>query len=195
MPWVGSDGVAARAFPDALKAAQAGVESGFAALYRDYNPRLLRYFVTRAGQAGEDLAADTWLAAAKGLGRFDGDERAFRAWLFTIARRRLIEHWRMRGRDRVCALTDDLKDFPALGDGPAESTVESLSAQEAARLIVAKLSPAQGEVILLRVLGGLEVDQVATILGKRPETVRVLQHRALRRLASEISHQATVVTP
>ena len=49
--------------------------------------------------------------------------------------------------------------------------------------VLAVLSPDQAEVVLLRVIGGLRVSQVAELLGKRPGTVRVLQHRGLRRLA------------
>jgi RNA polymerase sigma-70 factor (ECF subfamily) len=63
--------------------------------------------------------------------------------------------------------------------------VENLDT-EAALALVATLPPDQAEVILLRVLAGLDVTQVASILGKRPGAVRVLQHRGLRRLAERL---------
>ena len=62
-----------------------------------------------------------------------------------------------------------------------------VSAEEAAAAIAAVLTPDQADVVLLRVLAGLDVDQVAQILRKRPGTVRVLQHKALRRLAGRFS--------
>ena len=59
-------------------------------------------------------------------------------------------------------------------------------ATEAALARVATLPPDQAEVILLRVLGGLPVADVARIMAKRPGAVRVIQHRALRRLAEQM---------
>lgn len=67
----------------------------------------------------------------------------------------------------------------------SEEAVEALAADEAVRMLAAGLSRDQAEVVILRVLGGLSVEDVAAVLGKRPGTVRVLQHRALRRLATD----------
>jgi RNA polymerase sigma-70 factor (ECF subfamily) len=55
---------------------------------------------------------------------------------------------------------------------------------------VAVLSPDQADVVLMRVVGGLDVDQVARVLGKEPGAVRSLQHRALRRLARQLDPDA-----
>jgi len=174
-------------FDEILAAAQAGSEWAFTALYRDLNPRLLRYLMTQAPSVAEDLASETWLAVARQLQSFSGEEGAFRGWLFTIARRRLIQHWRDAGRRPVRPVPPE-----ALMDraGPADtelSVLDALGAVDAARAIARVLSPDQAEIILLRVLGGLDVDQVAKIVGKRPGTVRVLQHRALRRLRGTFS--------
>lgn len=179
------------AFESVLAAAQAGAEWAFAAIYADYNPRLLRYFVARAPGAADDLAAETWLGAAGGLRTFEGDEQSFRSWLFTIAHRRLVDHWRDRSAD-VAGSSSDMADIAsASGDEPAQGPEDVVigveSAQAAARKIASTLSPDQAEVILLRVVGGLDLDQVAEVLGKRPGTIRVLQHRALKKLAKEIS--------
>jgi RNA polymerase sigma-70 factor (ECF subfamily) len=75
-------------------------------------------------------------------------------------------------------------------DDPEAAGVAAVSAQAAAAAISAALTPDQADVILLRLLAGLDVDQVARILGKRPGTVRVLQHKALRRLAGTFSIEA-----
>jgi RNA polymerase sigma-70 factor, ECF subfamily len=64
--------------------------------------------------------------------------------------------------------------------------VAALSSDEAIRRITALLPPDQAEIVLLRVVAGLSVDDVAGITGRRPGTVRVLQHRALRRLAERL---------
>src|SRR6476619_4442446 len=85
-------------FDTVLAAAQAGAEWAFTALYRDLNPRLVRFLRAQAPGAGDDLASETWLAAARQLGSFSGTEGAFRGWMFTIARRRVIQYWRGNGR-------------------------------------------------------------------------------------------------
>jgi RNA polymerase sigma factor (sigma-70 family) len=173
-------------FESTLAAAQMGAEAAFATLYAEFNPRLERYFAARAPGAGEDLASETWMGAARALGEFRGDERQFRSWLFTIAYRRLMDHWNER------ATNPDLMDPAAMTawvgtDDPEQSVIGAMSAQEAARRIVGCLSAEQADVVLLRLLGDLDIDDVAAILGKRPGAIRALQHRALRKLKKEIS--------
>lgn len=175
-------------FDTVLAAARGGAEWAFSRLYRDLNPRLFRYLVARAPGVGDDLASETWLAAARQLPGFEGGEEAFRAWLFTIARRCLIQHWRDGcRRPPTVHHPEALPDQASGADGPEEVVLEGISALEAARAIAAALSPDQADVVLLRMLAGLDVDQVAAILGKRPGAVRVLQHRGLRRLAQVFS--------
>jgi RNA polymerase sigma-70 factor (ECF subfamily) len=172
-------------FPELLAGAQGGDEQAFAVLWRDLQPAVLRYFRVAAAPAAEDLAADTWLAVIGGLGRFRGEERAFRAWVFTVARHRAIDWHRQAARrptDPVPA--ERLSERPA-PDDPVGQVLEDRSTR-AALALVAELPPDQAEVVALRVLGGLEVAEVARIVGKRPGTVRVLAHRGLRRLARRV---------
>ena len=182
-----SERMSAEAFESVLDAARVGAEWAFSVLYRDHNHLLLRYFAARVPGEADDLTAEVWLAAARRLGSFEGDAPAFRSWLFTIAHHRLVQHWRDRSRrprsERVDEIAEPLSGAPAGGD-PAEVVGAALSAQDALRRIIAVLSPEQAEVVLLRILGGLDTDQVAAAIGKRPGAVRVLQHRALKRLAS-----------
>ena len=83
------------AVPDA---ATRGDEDAFGRLWRDLQPRLLRYFMVAAPAAAEDLASETWLAVVRGLNRFQGNESAFRAWLFTIARHEVLDRRRRAAR-------------------------------------------------------------------------------------------------
>ena len=85
-------------FEAVLRAAAGGDERAFGILWRDLQPGLLRYLDALAPGAGEDLASETWLRVVGGLDRFRGDERAFRAWVFTIARHRAVDRWRRRPR-------------------------------------------------------------------------------------------------
>jgi RNA polymerase sigma-70 factor (ECF subfamily) len=171
-------------FPAVLIAAQGGDEHAFAVLWRDLQPGVLRYFHVVATGAAEDPAADTWGSVIVGLGRFRGDERAFRAWVFTVARHRAID-WRRQMARRPTSVQIEQLPEPSGPDDPVAAVLEGQSTR-AALALVAELPPDQAEVVALRVLGGLEVAEVARIVGKRPGTVRVLAHRGLRRLAQRV---------
>ena len=85
------------AFGDILLRAQAGDETAFACIFRDVQPALLRYLRVIAPDP-EDVAGETWVQVVAGLAAFRGDEQAFRAWLFTIARHRAADGGRSRTR-------------------------------------------------------------------------------------------------
>ena len=173
-------------FDAVLAAAQTGAEWAVTLLYRALNPGVLGYLRAREPRAADDLAAEMWLAVAEQLWRFEGGEDAFRSWLFSIARRRLADFRRTGVRRATDPVPAERLERAAADDTEA-LVVEGLAAQEAAAFVVASLPADQAEVVLLRVLGGLDVDQVARLLGKRPGTVRVLQHRALRRLHGRLT--------
>ncbi|HEX2273294.1 MAG TPA: sigma-70 family RNA polymerase sigma factor [Acidimicrobiales bacterium] len=166
-----------------ISAARRGAAWAITALYREIHPRLLRYLRSREPHVADDVASQVWLEVAGGLGRFEGTEDGFRAWVFTIARRRLIDARRRAGRRPTDPLVDEDVAAPSPYDDPEGSAIATLDAQAAVDRIVSALTPDQADVVLLRVLGGLAVGEVADVLGKQPSAVRVLQHRALRRLA------------
>jgi RNA polymerase sigma-70 factor (ECF subfamily) len=165
----------------ALDAARRHEEAGFRLLYRWMNPRLLRYFQGRVGAMAEDLTAEVWADAARALDGFGGDWTAFRAMLFTIARRRLVDLRRRQGRSIACMPIDDAPDRPSTEDTETD-TLSAIATRDAVRSIVDGLPFEQAEILLLRVLGDLDVREVARLLGKSPGAVRVAQHRALQRL-------------
>jgi RNA polymerase sigma factor (sigma-70 family) len=165
-------------FQSVLAAAQTGAEWALAKLYSDLQPQLLRYFGAQASSEAEDLATEVWIDAAQSLKRFDGDESAFRRWLFTIAHRRLVDFRRRSGRRR-----EDLVPPEALSSHAAEfDWVAERSGAEALACLGA-LPPAYAEIVLLRIVGDFDSNEVASIVGKKPGTVRVMQKRALERLA------------
>jgi RNA polymerase sigma-70 factor (ECF subfamily) len=175
-------------FDAVLVAAKAGDDAAVVRFYRDLNPTLVRFLGAQAAGAGEDLAQEVWLAAAKGLESFSGDENGFRAWMFTIARRQLISHWRQAGRrpQRVV----DPADLADLGPSSEDEVESGILADEAVFALVDGLSREQAEIVLLRVVAGFDAEQVGAIVGKRASTVRVLQHRALRRLAQRFAEES-----
>jgi RNA polymerase sigma-70 factor (ECF subfamily) len=172
-------------FKSILAAASEGAEWAIEELYREFHPNVLRYLRTQAPADGEDLASQVWIDVAAGLARFSGDQAAFRHWLFTIARRRLVDFRRREMRRR--AVLDSLdRSFATAHSLDPELHALDASDTEIALRRVARLPPDQAEVVLLRVLGGLDVAAVAAILDKSPGAVRVLQHRALKRLAEQV---------
>jgi RNA polymerase sigma-70 factor (ECF subfamily) len=184
-------------FGPVLEAAQSGEEWAFAALFEEMQPRLLRYLGARASTAADDIASETWLAAAKGLRSFSGGEATFRGWLFTIARRRLVAHWRDRGAhpseplERVASVEAGRGCQGARpGNDPQDLVLAASEGVAACRAVAEALTSDQADVVLLRVVGGLSVAQVAQLLEKRPATVRVLQHKALRTLADRFTVEA-----
>ena len=168
-------------FAGVLAEAQAGNDDQFAVLWRDANPALLRYLRVLAPENADDIAAETWVHVVRGLPRFIGDEAAWRAWLFTTARRRLIDQVRTRKRHPAEPLEDvSVADLPRSPDA-AQVALDNLATQSAIALL-GQLPAPQADVIMLRVVAGLDTDAVAEILGKTPGNVRVMAHRGLKKL-------------
>jgi len=169
---------------DALQRAQNGEEAGFVELWRTLHPPLLRYLSVGRNDSPEDIAAETWLQVIRDLGKFAGTGADFRGFLFTVARNRAIDAGRARTARPVTLVADPVDQ----GQTPSAETeaLEAVSTQSALAL-VATLPQDQAELVMLRVVAGLDVAQVAAIVDKQPGTVRVAVHRALRTLRHRLT--------
>ena len=169
----------------AIARAREGDPAAWSHLYRWLSPQVLGYLRARGAAEPEDVLGEVFVQAVRDLGSFSGDERDLRAWVFSIAHHRLIDEARRAARRPVePAPTEEL----ATGDEAADAETEALErigAEEVTRLL-ATLSEDQRSVVLLRVLGGLTVPQVARVIGKRPGAVKQLQRRAIARLRKEL---------
>ena len=169
----------------ALDLAREGDETGFATLWRALHPPLLRYLAVRGNAHPEDIAGETWLQVVRDLDGFRGDAQAFRGWLFALARHRAID----AGRATAARPSVPVADPAAVAAHPAESSAEQHVVERDATAraldLVRTLPPAQAEMVMLRVVAGLDVQQVAELVGKKPGTVRVAVHRALRSLSRD----------
>jgi RNA polymerase sigma-70 factor (ECF subfamily) len=175
----------------AVTAARGGDEAAFVTLWRALHPPLLRYLTVRGDQAPEDIASETWMHVVAGLAGFEGDAAAFRAWLFTIARHRAIDHGRARSR-RPAVPVGEPTQLPVRDAAPsAEEQVVARDATARALDLVATLPAAQAEMVMLRVVAGLEVADVARLVDKKPGAVRVAVHRALQTLAQHPDARST----
>jgi RNA polymerase sigma-70 factor (ECF subfamily) len=172
-----------RQFAETLAGVQDGEEDAVRALWRAHHPALLRFFRTRhAAQDVDDLASEVWLRASRSWDRFRGDEHDFRAWFFSIARAVSVDTYRRSGRRREHLVADVEPNMTERRAAAEAGAFESFGTDRAIALL-ASLPRDQAEAIALRVIAGLDAERVAEIMGKRPGTVRVLQHRGLRRMA------------
>jgi RNA polymerase sigma-70 factor, ECF subfamily len=178
-------------FEDVLRAAQAGDENAFAQLWRALNPPVERYLRTLAPSSAADLASETWLQVIRNLSEFSGGEQAFRGWVFTIARNKVIDAARHEKRRPRTTSDSAAIDACAAPDDTAMLAMERLSTDSALKLI-ATLPRDQAEVILLRVVAGLDAATVAAIVGKSAGAVRVAAHRGLRRLQELVGSAVTL---
>jgi RNA polymerase sigma-70 factor (ECF subfamily) len=151
--------------------------------YASQHDELVRWARARLGDEGEDVVAQAWLEASRGLGRFRGSTDDLRGWVFTIVRRRAIDVLRRRARGPQLVPLDET--LPITVPSAEDEAFAGRLGDEAIGRALRMLPTTQADVIVLRVIGGLDVTQVADILGRTPNAVRILQHRALTRLAEQ----------
>jgi RNA polymerase sigma-70 factor (ECF subfamily) len=175
-------------FDDVLAAAQAGGAWAFEVLYRDLSPAVTGYLRLHGAAEPDDLASETFLGVFTGLSGFTGDEGDLRAWVFTIAHRRLVDDWRRRSRRPQ--LTDDPEHLAEHPGGDVEDDVLVRVGAETVQRLCGGLPPDQRSVLLLRILADLTVEQVAHVIGRSVASVKALQRRGLRTLRNRIEATA-----
>lgn len=183
-------------FAEVLDRAREGDAQAFAELWRDAHPMVLRYLRVMAGEYAEDVASQTWLKVIESLGTFSGDESGFRRWLATVARTTNMDQVRRSQRrpERLLADVVDLADRTCASAPDAATVAEERSATDRAIRLVRSLPPDQAEMVMLRVVLGLEVADVAAVVGRSPGAVRVAVHRALRNLGEKVAAERALVT-
>jgi len=143
-------------------------------LWDTITPKLYGYLVhtLRDKALAEDILQTTWLKAIEGIDGFGNKgETNFSAWLFAIARNECKQHWRKSGREiPFDPLLHDKEDFDSKQQQENKILVEQT---------LEKLSATDRELINLRYISGLPLNNIAKILKINPVTVRVRMHRAM----------------
>jgi RNA polymerase sigma factor (sigma-70 family) len=175
------------AFPEVLAAAQADSAWAYGRLFDWLGPPVAGYLRGQGAEDPDGLANHVFLRAFTNLRGFRGDEDRFRSWVFAIAHNGLVDERRRRCRR------------PLVGDGPVAehaasddteaSALERVGGERVRRLL-AELSPDQRDVLLLRIVADLTVEQVAGAIGKTPGAVKQLQRRGLAVLRRRLEDQA-----
>jgi len=180
-------------FTALLARVKAGDAAAMSRLFAMFNPKLVRFLVATDAAVAEDLASEVWMTMIRGVQEFAGSSTDFRVWMFSIARRRASEQ-RRRDTRKPCH-PHDATHFIHLpgGDDPAALVIAEMTGDDAAAFVAATLPPDQAQVVVLRVLLDLDVSEVATVMGRSANWVRVTQHRALRRLADRLGSTTAVV--
>ena len=181
------------AFASVLVAAQAGASWACTRLWSDYAPAVAAFVSARGSREPDDLTSEVFLVVFDRLAEFRGDAAAFRSFVFSIAYRRLVDELRMRGRrgETVELLAEE---DPRRASSAEDEAAARLGDQRAIAMI-ASLPADQRDVMALRIVADLTVEQVAEVLGKRPGAVKALQRRALERLRKKIEQTRTPDAP
>lgn len=163
--------------------ARAGDQEAFARLYDRYVDLIYRYIFYRVGTVAlaEDLTSETFLRALRRLGTFTWQGKDFGAWLVTIARNLIADHFKS-GRYRLEISTADMVDADRPEAGPEAAVLDSITAASLLRA-VRELGPDQQECLMLRFLHGLSIAETALAMDRTEGAVKALQYRAVRALA------------
>jgi RNA polymerase sigma factor (sigma-70 family) len=171
-------------FTSLLEAAREGSEAAWQELYDGLAPVVLGYLRANAAPDPEDVLSEVFLQVARDVARFEGDERGFRSWVFTIAHHRLIDARRHSSR-RPIELSPDPPEPGDFADDAADEALAKIGKNEVMRVLAA-LSPEQRSVLLLRVIGDMSIEDVARAVGKRTGAVKALQRRGLAAVKREL---------
>ncbi len=166
---------------EVIRRAQAGDPEAVGWLYDRYYASIYRYFWIRLEdqETAEDLAAEVFVRMIEHLPRYQMRGRPFLAWLYTIARNLLMDHYRAQPHEPI-ALPEDPERPPGI-DGEIEK-IEARGQWECVKRALQTLTPDQQEVLFHRFLEGRSVEETAQRMGKPPSAVKALQHRALAAL-------------
>jgi RNA polymerase sigma-70 factor, ECF subfamily len=167
---------------DLVARAQAGDSDAFGQLYDRYLDLVYRYVYYRVGgkALAEDLVSETFLRALRRIGSFEWQGRDFAAWLITIARNIIADHYKS-GRFRLEVSTADMLDADRATDGPENTVLDGIT-NGSILDAVKKLNSEQQECVVLRFLQGLSVLETAQAMGKSEGAIKALQYRAVRTL-------------
>jgi len=174
-------------FATTLARLRAGDDVAFDRVYASLAPAITGLFRMEGAAEPDDLTSEVFVGVLRNLGRFAGDERAFRSWVFTIAYRRLADERRRRARRPAPTPLDERADAPGPVDVAAE--VERVLATERVRSLCERLVPSQRDVLLLRLVGHLTIEEVARVVGRSMNAVKALQRRGLASIVRLIEQE------
>ena len=183
--------MSAERFDSLLRSAREGNQAAWQELYDGLAPAILGYLRANGSPDPEDVLSEVFLQVARDLARFDGEEKGFRSWVFTIAHHRLIDARRHSAR-RPIELSPEPPEPSDRADDAADEALARIGLEEVQR-VLETISDDQRTVLLLRVVGDLSVEDVAKAVGKRPGAVKALQRRGLAAVKRELGSKGVTL--
>ena len=179
-----------------MRAYGLGDARAFEALYARHKGATYRYFLRQMGSdssTADELHQDLWLRVIGARERYQAQAK-FSTWLYTLARHRLVDHWRSRHGITLESLEDDeiLTQTEASAVASRDDSDDPLHASidaETRRRLVAALTdvpPLQRDAFLLHIEGGLSLDEIASLTASSGETVKSRLRYAYRRLRQRL---------
>jgi len=165
---------------DLVVAARDGQAWALTEIWQRHAAAVSGYLRGRGAAEPDDMTSEVFLAVFERLRGFHGDDEALRSFVFTIAHHKMVDDLRRRSRRGETAAYDPRLDPRTAAS--AETTAMDAIADQQIDELLSTLSPDQRDVVLLRVVADLSLEQTADVLGKRVGAVKALQHRALASL-------------
>ncbi len=182
-PDTGSDDAESLRLGALVDLARAGDCEAFGVLYDHYHPSVYRFIYYRVSHqaTAEDLLSETFFRALRSMSSFQWQGKDFGAWLMTIARNLVVDHYKA-GRTRLEMTTDDLSAHEEVQEGPEDEVLARLT-NDILREALSALPVEQQECLVLRFLSGQSIAETAAALGRTEGAIKQLQLRAVRNLA------------
>lgn len=165
---------------DLVESARRGESWALTEVWRQHSPAVAAYLRGRGVTDAEDVTSEVFLQVFGRITKFRGNESDLRTFIFSVAHARYVDHQRRVARRGTPTQFD-----PAIHDGvvdSAEANAMQSLANERVQQVLDALSPDQRDVVVLRILADLSLEETAAVLGKTVGAVKSLQHRALENL-------------
>ncbi len=176
----------AEAFQQRLANARAGHAPAWVELYDSLAAILHSYLRHQSLDDPDDVAGETLLQVVRDIDRFEGDERQFRSWALAIAHHRMLDARRARRRRPADPVPSDQLRDSSTADTASEPVLAAMGWDDVRRLL-ARLTDDQREVVVLRVVNELSLDETAQVLDRTVGSVKALQHRAFNALRAHLA--------
>lgn len=173
---------------DLIRRAKKNDRAAQGQLYEHYVDAIYRYMLYRSGNhaVAEDLTSEVFAQMLVSLARYEDRGLPFGAWLFRIARARMVDHWRAtkRRETHTMVLSEEVEAILISDD----SSVESQEYQDLLQALD-YLTEAEREIILLRFASELDNQNIAMVMQSNPNAVKSMMYRALHKLREILIRQ------
>lgn len=179
---LGNHMMASSSISDVITRAQSGDLDALGELFDLHHQAVFQYLRSRVNDhhLAEDLTGEVFKRMLTNLYQYRTRTQPFRAWLFRIAHNLMVDHFRREGKHLHPPLVE--QEFPDDDEGNPVLKVEMNQAVEQVFQALAVLEPLQRDVLALRFLSGLSLQEVAFILNRTEDSIKAHQRRGLAAL-------------